>query len=159
MSFMLTEMRFAVGSFKNILYLFVINSTHSCDSGKLLQQECSLFICFSLPKIWATSFCLCQRRNKLSSICVKGIPLLICSKDTLLLICPKGIPLHIYPWGITLLRGHPFMTSKKSGFWPRPVDVHMVVDMKYTSLSWNGQYNDLKLKFDYMIVIYLKLYN
>ena len=52
-----------------------------------------------------------------------------------------------------------------------PLPVHMsqtppcgrphAVDMKYTSLSWNGEYNDLpdlKLKFDYMIVIYLKLY-
>jgi len=35
------------------------------------------------------------------------------------------------------------------------------VNMEYTSLSWNSEYNDLglKLKFDYsMIVIYYELY-
>ena len=72
------------------------------------------------------------------------------------------------------------MTSKKNQiFTPSPLStcVHMsqttspscgrphAVDMKYTSLFWNGYsraYNallGLKLKFDYiMIVIYLKLY-
>src|SRR6218665_3780625 len=69
------------------------------------------------------------------------------------------------------LRGHPFMMSKKITFLTPSVHMHPhgpnppppcgrphAVDMKYTPLSWNGLYNDLldlKLKFDYMIIIYL----
>jgi len=51
------------------------------------------------------------------------------------------------------------MSTQKSGFWIPPSYPH-AVDMKYTSLSWNGEYNDLDLKpkFYYMIVIYLTLY-
>jgi len=67
---------------------------------------------------------------------------------------------------------HLLRPQKKSSFWPPLTSVHMswtpslpcgrphAVDMKYTPLSWNGYYNDfpdLTLKFDSMIVIYLKL--
>jgi len=73
--------------------------------------------------------------------------------------------------GFGQIRGHPFMMStRKSGFRPpflcsqetasycgRP----HTVNMNSTSLSWNSWYNDLldlKLKFDYnIIVIYLKM--
>ena len=67
--------------------------------------------------------------------------------------------------------GHPFMTSTKNHVFDPPPPVHMrphgrtptygrphTVDMKYTPLSSNGQYDDLpdlKLKFDYMILPYL----
>jgi len=44
---------------------------------------------------------------------------------------------------------------------PPPCGRKHVVDMKDISLFWNGLYNDylkLKRKFDYIIIIYLKLY-
>src|SRR6218665_2285153 len=81
---------------------------------------------------------------------------------------------HIY-CQLKHLRGHPFMTSKKIRFLTSPLPLSTCVHMSRTPPPWTstgGRHKihiallkrlaqstspDLKLKFDYMIVIYLKL--